>query len=598
MTDLGVWYARYVSGPEGTAEGPGGITYRVDLVSSETQEVGSNLTLRSWAFSTLDPYEGTFKGNPIENFPKIPKPWLEPPPVPEPPPPPPPEPEPVPEPEPPPPPPPPPVNKNTPSLIERSILTVIEPTIKLDKLVIPDVESGTKNSNKETSKIPLSKISSVIPLVRINQFEIQGGMLKTFRLRNIGFYPTLKLTFTDNSGFFMSRYFPKDGDVMQVYIRSQGDEITFKPIRIDFTIVDVSPIGGGGGVSANEISIEGRIFVPNLFTEKVQAYNDTSYNALLSIAEELKLGFASNVDDTTDSMNWINPNDTPEKFIDDIVANAYLDDESFFTAYIDPYYYLNFVNVNSVFSQDNDIEASLQYLQNASDLTSNGTGQQENFPNILSNKLEFQGTARYMSKFQQVNESGAISKVNGYRRYTQFWDLTEREFVSEFIDPITDNTVGLIPLTKGRIIEGQPEGPRNDQVKYKYLGVQSDNVHSEYMYAAIHNYQNLTEIKKVGMTIELDTVNPALLRYSRIACLVYEYGNSIKNVLKDPTNGETPIPNAAQRNQTAAEDSGQALLNESLSGFYIISGYEYILTDASVLRMRLFLQRREGKAST
>ena len=484
------------------------------------------------------------------------------------------------------------------TLIERSILTVTEPTIKLDKLEIPDVESGTENSDGNTSKIPLSKISSVIPLVRINQFEVQGGMLKTFRLRNTGFYPTIKITFTDNSGFFMSRYFPKDGDIMQVYIRSQGDETTFKPIRIDFTIVDVSPLGGGGGVSPNEISVEGRIFVPNLFTEKVQAYNDTSYNTLLKIAEELKLGFASNVDDTADSMNWINPNDTPEKFIEDIVANAYKDDDSFFTAYIDPYYYLTFVNVNSLFSQDNSIEASLQFLQNASDLTSDGDGQQVDFPNIISNKLEFQGTARYMSKFQQINESGAISKINGYRRYTQYWDLSDREFVSEFVDPITDNTPGLIPLNKGRIVEGQVEGPRNDQVKYKYLGVQSDNVHSDYMYAAIHNHQNLFDVKKIGMTIELDTVNPALLRYSRITCLVYEYGSSIKNVLKDPTTGDKPIPDAAQRDQTAEEDSGQALLNESLSGYYIISGYEYILTDASVLRMRLFLQRREGKAST
>jgi hypothetical protein len=515
-------------------------------------------------------------------------------------------PEPTPEPEPEPTPPPAPASApiNSPSgdqknesLIERSILTIIEPTIVLDKLEIPDAESGTENSEGITSKIPPSKTSSIIPLIRINTFDIQGGSLQSFRLRNTGFYPTVKFVFTDNTGLFMARYFPKDGDIIQVYIRSQGTEDTFKPIRIDFTIVDVSPVGGGGGQSANEISIEGRIFVPNLFTEKVQSYQSTSWNALLSIAEELSIGFASNVDDTADDMNWINPNDTPEKFIEDIVANSYLDDDSFFTAYIDPYYYLNLVNVNSLFSQNQDIEPSLNFLQNSGDLLSDSTGQDE-VPNFLTNKVEAQGSSRYISKFQQVNETGSITKVNGYRRYTQYWDLQDREFVSEFVDPIVDNTSGMIPLTKGRIIEGEVEGPRNDQVKYKYLGVRSDNVHDEYMYAAIHNYQNLSEIKKVGMIVELDTANPALLRYSRIPCLIFEYSPTVKNVLTNPA-GDGDLPaNVAQRTTTPEEDDRTPILNEALSGFYVISGYEYILTDASILRMKLYLQRREGTPTT
>jgi hypothetical protein len=488
-------------------------------------------------------------------------------------------------------------SQNNESLIERSILTIIEPTIVLDKLEIPDVESGTENSDGITSKIPPSKTSSIIPLIRINTFDIQGGSLQSFRLRNTGFYPTLKFVFTDNTGLFMARYFPKDGDIIQVYIRSQGTEDTFKPIRIDFTIIDCSPVGGGGNQSANEISIEGRIFVPNLFTEKVQSYQSTSWNALLAIAEELSIGFASNVDDTSDDMNWINPNDTPEKFIEDIVANSYLDDDSFFTAYIDPYYYLNLVNVNSLFSQNQDIEPSLNFLQNSGDLLSDSSGQDE-VPNFLTNKVEAQGSARYISKFQQVNETGSITKVNGYRRYTQYWDLEDREFVSEFVDPIVDNTSGMIPLTKGRIIEGEVEGPRNDQVKYKYLGVRSDNVHDEYMYAAIHNYQNLSEIKKVGMIVELDAANPALLRYSRIPCLIFEYSQTVKSVLTNPA-GDGDLPeNVAQRATTPEEDDRTPVLNESLSGFYVISGYEYILTDASILRMKLYLQRREGIPTT
>ena len=129
------------------------------------------------------------------------------------------------------------------SQVDRNILTIFEPTIQLDELSIPDVESGTDNSNGETIKEKPSKFSQVIPLIRINQYEVQGDRLISFKLRNTSFYPTCRIVFADRDNFFLARFFPKDGDLIQVYIRSQGDETTFKPIRIDFTVTSISPAG-------------------------------------------------------------------------------------------------------------------------------------------------------------------------------------------------------------------------------------------------------------------------------------------------------------------------------------------------------------------
>ena len=74
----------------------------------------------------------------------------------------------------------------------------------------------------------------------------------------------------------------------------------------------------------------------------------------------------------------------------------------------------------------------------------------------------------------------------------------------------------MVPTTKGRLIDGEVEGPRNEQVKYKFLGTQGDNMHENYYYAQILNHQNLQEMEKFGMTLELDTVNPALIKFQRI----------------------------------------------------------------------------------
>ena len=160
----------------------------------------------------------------------------------------------------------------------------------------------------------------------------------------------------------------------------------------------------------------------------------------------------------------------------------------------------------------------------------------------------------------------------------------------------------MIPATKGRIIDGEVEGPRNDQVKYKYLGTQGDNVHPEFQYSTVLNYQNITEINKMGMVIELDTVNPALVRYSRIYCQILEFASPIKNTLlatqQDEIEGEE-VPQTrtgdTDENDPASE---QGIVNEYLTGFYVISGVEWLFTKPGPVRMKLKLQRREFTPTT
>ncbi len=494
------------------------------------------------------------------------------------------------------------------SIVERNILTVIEPAIALDPLEIFDVESDSENSDNETMKEKPSKVSSYIPLIRVNNYELQGDRLNYFCLKNDGFYPTCKIIFDDVDGFFTARFYPTDGDIVQVNIRSQGDESTFKPIRIDFTIVDCKPVGGGGGATANRYMVMGRMFVPNLFTENVEYEEEvTSWDALLNIAERLQLGYASNVEETADTMTWTNPNDTTETWIQDIVANSYLSDETFFNSYIDPYYYLTMVDVNRLFSQEGAIEASQTFSTNPGDNfgAEGADGQEDNFPNYLSNMIQMQGGARYVSKHQLINKSGEISKANGYKKYSQYWDLNAKEWISEFVDPLTNNTPGMIPATKGRLIDGEVEGPRTDQVKYKYLGTQGDNVHPEFQYSTVLNYQNITEINKIGMEIELDTVNPALVRYSRIYVQILEYGIPVQNVLLAPSNNDiegeqTPQTRSEGSEGNDAQTSGNqnGVVNEYLTGFYVIAGVEWLFTKPGPLRMKLKLQRREFTPST
>ena len=121
--------------------------------------------------------------------------------------------------------------------IERNILTVIEPEIMLDPLEMPDAESG-ETENGAMKEAPSKFTGAMLPLIRIKEYEIQADRLTSFNLNLTGFIPTMRVSFEDVDTTFMARHYPTDGDVMQLNIRSQGDETTFKPIRIDFTITN------------------------------------------------------------------------------------------------------------------------------------------------------------------------------------------------------------------------------------------------------------------------------------------------------------------------------------------------------------------------
>ena len=75
------------------------------------------------------------------------------------------------------------------SIVERNILTIIESAIKLDPLEILDVESGTDNSDGETVKVKPSLFGAMIPVIRVNGYDVQGDRLNFFSLKNNAFYP-------------------------------------------------------------------------------------------------------------------------------------------------------------------------------------------------------------------------------------------------------------------------------------------------------------------------------------------------------------------------------------------------------------------------
>lgn len=494
-----------------------------------------------------------------------------------------------------------------PSTIQRSILTVIDPAIKLDTFAIPDLE--TDNSEGYVSSQKVSKmLGSIFPAIEINGYFIKPQDFIDFELISGGFLPTLSFRFYDSQLYFANKQFPQDGQPIKVHLRSNGDEKTFKPIRADFTIERITGLDTGFDGRMPIYTVRGKLRVPNLFNEFQESYEGTSYESLLQVAENLELGFASNLESTNDSMIWINPNDTRERFIKDITANSYLDDNTFLSSYIDPYYYLTLVNPNVLFDVNEQLDPSFMY---STSLLDTQAGQDANeaaeSPVFLTNHVSFQGSTAYITKYTLTNLTGQISDKNGYKRYVQTYDFDEKEFINEYVDPLTtEGTDGYVHL-KGRYVGPPnnriPEGIAQTQSKYKYMGIQdSDNLHQEYLYSSILNYQNLQEIQKMGMVVDLLAVNTTLYRNQRILLQMYDSLETLAN--SDQANAAASEVESGDYSENNDRDSkeikGQSAtqtINKFLTGFYVIDEIRYRYSGSGPMTMQLKLIRREFEAS-
>ena len=472
--------------------------------------------------------------------------------------------------------------------LEEKILSISDPTINIDEMAIDDYEKNLVG--KETDS---KKLGALYPFVQINGYKFDENEIVRLTLDVTDFYPTISVTVASANGVFISTSYPKDGDPVSLFIRSKIEE--FKPIRLDFeiTYVNSAPSTDSSGEKI-AFTINGIIRIPNLHTEVCKAFrNLSSYDTLAKVAKDLKLGFASNETETVDKMNWICPFDSYKNFIQDTTEAAYKNDSSFYTSFIDHYYHLNFVNLNNQFAENFNIDDAIASLSNLKDYGKDQKNKTANTPMILSNMDNVKGSSMFIDKYTLLNNTGLIGINNGYRRYLQFYDDSliedtdpKNKYKSFAIEAMTTKGSENKHPGKGRTIDGKDEGIYSTHNKYKWLGVQYGdkkvkNVHDNYHYAKILNWQNKIELDKMVFHAVLPQANFNLYRGQRVPVVIINSGDTLrKQVTKDSEdNAKRPI---------------SMTYDTFLSGYYVVKGMKYTYdSDEIIFRQEVFLTRRE-----
>ena len=487
--------------------------------------------------------------------------------------------------------------------LDNHILTIIEPTIKLDQVQFDSFNEGEGNEKANTSK-------DYLVVVSINGYTFKDTDIKSMILKLDSKVPTIELILIDSQANFQVDTYPRDGDVINVRIGARQKEV-YKDIRIDFDIIRVnspntSPQEPTRGTP--KYSISGRMKVPGLYADVSRSYGKgTSLDHVESIATDLELGLATNIDSTDDEMNLFIAYDSINDTLDDLVRHSYISDDSFQTYSIDPYYYINYVDMNKLMQSEETLEDALAALDiDVSDqLLDTDTDASNNMkhPLILSTHRKYIGTSFHITNYSLKNRAGGNAIRDGYKRTLKFYENDSDEGLVSFdMEPLSSAKMADIeePL-KGR----RGEDRYLKEVKTKYIGrknadPETTNIHLNYEFSAISNDQNLKELNKMTLEVELSSFNPGIHRYQKIPIIIFkESAEEIgaDKVIKDKK-AEQGFDTAPDGERDYPQ-TGDVVADEFLSGYYVVGDIQYVYKSGnSSVSQKLTLLRREWPSRT
>lgn len=492
------------------------------------------------------------------------------------------------------------------------IWNVFKPTIVLDEMSILQ-GSGDPDANAKTEDFT----SMAYPFIKINEYIFTPEEIVSMNIDSRGFLPTITLKVALNNKLFISKDMPKDGDIISVMIRNKSDVLN--PIRNDYVITGAPTraIYPNDNVPIN-LTFFGELFVPGFKSFLGTAsFNGTSMEAMKEIADRLTLGFNTNEDDTDDQMIWILAG-SPEKFIKDILSKSWKDENSFFSAWIDVYYNLNFVNVQKVLlAPEEEIDPQV-FLGNFDiEFTwGNSSDQDESvlMPKVFSNYTGYKNSSNYIVNWKSSNKSSALTFDYGTSIECSFFehldllykDPEAQKYWSLDINPAYDpEKLNNHILLRGRA-RWDPSTNEGEQARANYsykdiykkapwLGIQytitnpdespdqwTGNQHQNYMRAQANNLINLVELDKLNLEIKVKGTNANVIK-----------GDKVPLVLVKGDIHEAQIANPVE--------NPKAAIDFFYTGWYYIKGFNLswnrdINTMSSSFSQTYILTRREWNA--
>jgi len=460
------------------------------------------------------------------------------------------------------------------------IRTVSDPTIILQDMIAEQKMVSVQYGDKYEAS---SYVGRDFPLIKFRDRTINIEEVQSFEIDCSNFLPIiyLKLSITDRK--FLGEYIPKDGDIISIYMRSQND--VYKPVRNDYLITHVDTNALDGSDYATEYYVTGILNIKNIWVEKNTAMKGKSIDVIRKVADELDLGFATNVEgEMDDEMVWICDWKSYKDFLLHITEHSWKNEKTFYRVFIDIYYYVNFIEVEKQLDITKEFDESLAIMektpliQHGDPILKIDEQVNEMNPLTLTNFTNLKSTSFGITKYEMVNNSSHISYSEGYGKKMYYYDhyLKTIEDVNQIdFNPLyTDGTAD----SKLRLRGLKDEDIEKRHLKNTWYGIQyslpQGNVHKNFAQAYFQNKVNTIELEKMYIDVKTYTWNPAIIKMERIPLFIFEEGVQLtdgaafmdEEELKK--NQEEPPLNPISNTLTT--------INRFLSGFYLVDSFKII----------------------
>ncbi len=448
---------------------------------------------------------------------------------------------------------------------------VIKPSIGVKGIELQpyrsDINQTTQDYWKERYSIKINELGKD-PLLWYNGIYIPPYLIDSLYLTSNDFLPTLQVYFKDETAEMINSGFAMDNTVISLYIDSrtkdEGGSPALRPIRMDFKISDY-----GYMEEENLFYVQGIPNIDDLYIQNIKSYpNKSSYQCLKDVAQNMKLGFRSNVSDTNDSMTWLNMSLENHSFIKDVTKRAYKSDNSFFISFVDYYYSLNFIDVEQSMKESIEQKGILTSSEEGID-EANSQVVEDLY--IVSSKYYSNRYNNLYESYEILNQSTKISIDNGYKTIIHYYDRTGNwgQKAGTFLRfNLETNTDG-----KGIVMKSFPNDTKDDgffkkNLKRIYLQpLDVDNTHKNFNYSLILNDYNNAELEKVKIKVTMRTPNFNFYKYQKIKVVVM--------------------------NISAGQEE---IANERLTGGWLIKEINYYYTPEEGLKQELEMVKRELSA--
>lgn len=438
-------------------------------------------------------------------------------------------------------------NEKKPGALE-FITNFERPNLKIEPINFK-YDDGNESKQKE-----VGSSLGFYPFVWYNGFQIEPQFMERFELDCSGAIPRCRILFKDQYDFLEDIAFPLDDTIFKVFINSRSSLL--RNIFCDFKLLEFKVMG-------QFMFMEGILNVESMWEKKNRNYgNNTTWKAVREFCKENGLGYNSNISNTNDAGPKSVSNVTGIEALQKLAEIGYKDDDSFMWLYMDLYYNINYIDLETALKQDISNQKGLYNI--GANAATNGEIVENSDLDIqdlyLTNDKAVKDMNIHFSEYTIINRSTKVSLDSGYKNNARYYDSSANQILDFKIDTLTDSEQEKIQL------KGKPgdNNTKENTTQSTYTGKQdNDNSHPNQNYAKVQNTQNISALQKIGMKIKMPTPNFNIYKFMKIKVYISSEGTT---------------PSASQ-------------INNRLSGEWMIMDIKYVVEDSEFYQEVTLIRR-------